>query len=105
MNSSNFAHAFLAIIFTVIIYLLFGNPWIGTAFAIGVFAGREHTHREFEISKPHLLWGHEALDFWRWSLDNKLDLIFPTIAAIATSILINSKYNTILTTTMVNFFK
>jgi hypothetical protein len=82
MNHTNFEHAFVALIFTLIGWVL-GSVEVGAAFTIGVFAGREHAQREYRIGDPSKLIGYEALDFWRWSLDAKLDLLFPVLTALA----------------------
>lgn len=81
MNHTNFEHAFIAMIFTLAGGFL-GNTWIGAAFAIGVFFGREHAQREYKIGDPSNLIGYEALDFWSWKLDAQLDLLFPAITAL-----------------------
>lgn len=82
MNKTHFEHLGIAIVFTLI-GAAFGYAWIGAAFAIGIFVGREHAQREYKIGNPSKLVGYEALDFWRWSLDAKLDLLFPVVAAIS----------------------
>ena len=77
MNRTNFEHLLVALILQVIPGLLFGNWIIGAVFASGIFLGREHAQREYVISNPELLVGYEALDFWRWDIDELLDLLFP----------------------------
>ena len=81
MNRTNCEHAVVAIVLTVSGYFL-GNVWIGAAFAIGVFGGREHAQREYKIGDPSKLVGYEALDFWHWKLDAQLDFLFPVITAL-----------------------
>lgn len=81
MNRTHAEHAVVAMIFTLV-WAFLGNAWIGAAFAIGVFAGREHAQREYKIGDPSKLVGYEALDFWRWKLDAQLDLLFPVVAAL-----------------------
>lgn len=83
MNRTNLEHAAYALIIQLIIGLLTQNWWAGMAFGSAFFIGREHAQREFEISRPHLLRGYEAFDVWRWSLDAKLDALFPIIATTA----------------------
>lgn len=56
--------------------------------AIGFFLGREHSQREFEISRPHLLHGYEAFDFWNWSRDAQLDLLCPSLAVIIVALVV-----------------
>ena len=81
MNRTNFEHAVIAMIFTLLGYFL-GSVEVGAAFAIGVFGGREHAQREYEIGDPSKLVGYEALDFWRWKLDAQLDLLFPVVTTL-----------------------
>lgn len=81
MNRTNFEHAFVAAVFTLIGYAL-GHVEVGAAFAIGVFGGREHAQREYKIGDPSKLVGYEALDFWRWSRDAQLDLLFPVVTTL-----------------------
>lgn len=80
MNKTNFEHLGIALVLQVVLGLLTGNWWIGAAFSIGIFCGREHAQREYKIGDPSKLVGYEALDFWSWSLDSKLDLLLPVIA-------------------------
>ncbi len=81
MNRTNFEHALVAAVFTLIGWLL-GSVEVGAAFAIGVFAGREHAQREYKIGDPSKLVGYEALDFWNWSTDALLDLVFPVVISL-----------------------
>lgn len=77
MNKTNFEHLFIALILQAIPGLLLGDWMIGAVFASGIFLGREHAQREYVIGNPAGLVGYEALDFWRWELDEILDLVFP----------------------------
>lgn len=88
MNRTNFEHAVYALIIQLIIGLLTNNWWAGMAAGSALFIGREHAQREFEISKPHLLKPWEGFDVWRWSLDAKLDALFPIIATTALAIMV-----------------
>lgn len=83
MNQTNVEHAVIAALLTAVIGFAFSNVLIGAALAIGIFIGREHAQREYKLGDPANLYGYEALDFWRWSLDAKLDLVFPVMAALA----------------------
>ncbi len=78
MNQTNFEHAGYALLMQLPFGLL-GYWWVGAAFAIGFFLGREHSQAE----KTYGVNEFRAFDFRRWSLDAKLDLAFPTIAVLA----------------------
>jgi hypothetical protein len=91
MNTSNFVHAGIAAILAILVYFLSGNWLAGACFGSAIFIGREHAQREYKIGDPSKLIGYEALDFWRWSLDAKLDLIMP-IAAVAFIYIIGVHY-------------
>ena len=88
MNQTNFEHLGIALAFQFILGYLTGNYWIGAAFAIGVFGGREHAQREYKIGDPSKLIGYEALDFWRWSLDSKLDLMLPVAGVFTVAFIV-----------------
>jgi len=87
MNQTNFTHAAIATALCLIVTGLSGNILAGALFAIGVFVGREHAQREYKLGDPSKLHGYEALDIWRWSLDAKLDLLFPVIAVSIVSVI------------------
>lgn len=86
MNNTNIEHALIAAVITAAIGLATGNYWIGAAFAIGIFSGREHAQREYKLGDPSKLIGYEALDFWCWKRDAQLDLLLPVIAAVSVAI-------------------
>lgn len=88
MNQTNFTHAGIAVALCLLVAGLSGNVLAGALFAIGVFVGREHAQREYKIGNPSKLNGYEALDIWRWSLDAKLDLLFPIIAVSFVSLIL-----------------
>lgn len=88
MNQTNIEHAVIAALITAVVGFLSGNYWIGAALAIGVFIGREHAQREYKIGDPSKLYGYEAFDFWRWSLDSKLDLIFPVVMSVVIALIL-----------------
>lgn len=48
MNSTNFEHAGYALLMQVGLWFVTGSWWIGAAFAIGFFLGREHSQRGTE---------------------------------------------------------
>ena len=82
MNQSNFEHAGYALLMQLP-FGLFGYWWIGAAFAIGFFLGREHSQRE-EIISPHNRDNpFPAFKIWEWEQDEQLDLLFPVIAVLS----------------------
>lgn len=80
MNRSNFEHAFYGLLMQVVVGITTGNWWAGAALASGFFLGREHSQRE-EIISPHNRDNpFPAFKMWEWTLDEKLDLLFPVVA-------------------------
>ncbi len=77
MNRTNFEHLFVGLVIQCLIWLVSGHWYTGALFVTGLFFGREHAQREYLIGNPINLVGYEALDFWRWDLDEVLDLAFP----------------------------
>lgn len=77
MNKTNFEHLVVALVIQIVCRVMFGDWIVGAVFASGIFLGREHAQREYVIGNPARLVGYEALDFWRWELDEILDLVFP----------------------------
>ena len=77
MNKTNFEHLFVGLVLQFFIWLLTGSWSVGAVFVTGLYFGREHAQREYLIGNPARLVGYEALDFWRWELDEILDLVFP----------------------------
>lgn len=91
MNQTNFEHAAIALILQAIVGLLTGDWLAGALLCVGVFLGREHAQREYAIKKPGVaLVGYEALDFWRWNIDEILDLVFPIVAVIAAYLIVRA---------------
>ena len=82
MNQSNLEHLCVALVIQAIVWLLTGDMWLGAALASGIYIGREHAQREYEIDDPIRLVGYEALDVWRWSKDAILDLVMPVVAVL-----------------------
>lgn len=85
MNESNFAHAALAACFQGVIALIvilcgfdaFTAEVCGGLFAVGFYFGREVAQAERKAGTPPWWSG---FDVRKWSLDAKLDLLFPVIA-------------------------
>lgn len=88
MNKSNFEHLIVALIIQAIVAMLTGDWWLGAAFASGIYIGREHAQREYEIGNPLNLVGYEALDFWRWCRDAQLDLLFPLTGVVLAGLIV-----------------
>jgi len=84
MNKTNILHALIAAAMMAP-FVLAGEAVAGAAFAIGWFVSREHAHRQVDIFRvtgvpvPK----QNPLDALRgWSLDAKLDALFPAAACL-----------------------
>lgn len=88
MNRTNFEHGIISAIATVVLFFLLGNLLVAFIAPVSFFLGREHAQREYKIGDPSKLYGYEAFDFWRWSLDAKLDLVFPVVFSGLLTVLI-----------------
>ena len=85
MNESNFAHAGLALLAQMMTALmatalgadLLSAVVMGGLFAVGFYFGREVAQAERKAGTPPWWSG---FDVRKWSLDAKLDLLFPVIA-------------------------
>ncbi|NYT61882.1 hypothetical protein H0A66_06045 [Alcaligenaceae bacterium] len=82
MNISNYEHLVYALVIQVALWLATRNWWLGAMLAIGLFIGREHAQREYQLGDTSKLGPWEAFDVWNWSLDAQLDIIFPAIAVV-----------------------
>ena len=84
MNESNFAHASLALLAQMMTALmatalgadLLSAVVMGGLFAVGFYFGREVAQAERKAGTPPWWSG---FDVRKWSLDAKLDLLFPVI--------------------------
>ena len=84
MNESNFAHAGLALMAQMMTALmatalgadLLSAVVMGGLFAVGFYFGREVAQAERKAGTPPWWSG---FDVRKWSLDAKLDLLFPVI--------------------------
>lgn len=84
MNESNFAHAGLALLaqmMTALVATALGADLLsavvmGGLFAVGFYFGREVAQAERKAGTPPWWSG---FDVRKWSLDAKLDLLFPVI--------------------------
>lgn len=84
MNESNFAHAGLALLSQMMTALmatalgadLLSAVVMGGLFAVGFYFGREVAQAERKAGTPPWWSGFDGR---KWSLDAKLDLLFPVI--------------------------
>ena len=84
MNESNFAHAGLALLAQMMTALmatalgadLLSAVVMGGLFAVGFYFGREVAQAERKAGTPPWWSG---FDVRKWSLDAKIDLLFPVI--------------------------
>lgn len=90
MNKSNIEHAIAGLALQAIIWLATGSLWLGFAFVTGLFLGREHAQFEFTLNGTPKRKRYEALAFWKWSTDAKLDLLIPTAAVFLVAALLNT---------------
>lgn len=82
-------HALVAVVLQALIFfvlLMFvdaASAWAGgTAFAIGVFVGREHAQAEELLCKQTPTRNKavlQALMFWRWKWASQMDLYVPAV--------------------------
>ncbi len=87
MNRTNFEHAGYALLMQAVIGLLTGDWWAGAAFGAAFFLGREHAQAQAEVDDYGLHGDFAAFKVWEWSLDAKLDLLFPVVAVIIVGVL------------------
>jgi hypothetical protein len=94
MNRTNFEHAIYALLMQLPFGLL-GHWWMGAAFAIGFFLGREHAQVQHEIQDATSYdeaYGIEgdfaAFKVWKWSLDAQLDLLLPVVAVVIVAVVL-----------------
>lgn len=86
MNMTHLEHLIIGLAIQLVFIVVFKilkqphGQWFGAFFVTALFLGREHAQREYKLGDPSQLIGHEALDFWNWSLDAQLDLLVPAVA-------------------------
>lgn len=82
VNRTNWEHAGYAVLMQVVVGLLTGNWLAGACFGFAFFLGREHA--QMQDKTGYAFKGtFQAFDLRKWSLDAKLDLLFPAIAVAA----------------------
>lgn len=79
MNQTNWEHAGYALLMQCAIGLLTGNWLAGACFGFAFFLGREHAQHQILLGY-NFKTTFQAFDIRKWSLDAKLDLIFPAVA-------------------------
>jgi len=84
MNQTNFEHAGFAVLMQLAIGLPTGNWWAGACFGIAFFLGREHAQAQKTYDMKGVF---KAFDVRDWSLDAKLDLLFPLVACLAVALI------------------
>ena len=75
MNITNIEHAGYALLMQLP-FGLFGYWWVGAVAGAFFFLGREHA----QAQRAYSLGEFAAFDMRKWSLDARLDLIFPVVA-------------------------
>lgn len=83
MNRTNFEHSIYALLMQFP-FALAGHWWVGAALGIGFFLGREHA----QIQELNGSGDFRAFDMRKWSLDARLDLVFPVVVTIAAGLLL-----------------
>ena len=89
MNSTSLYHVTLVMVCQIFFLIFCGIvcPAIGTILPIifgsllrvGFYLGREVAQNEAKLGTPPWWSGFQ---FWKWSLDSKLDLLFPIIVGM-----------------------
>lgn len=91
MNRSNFEHAGIALLLFAGLYLLTRDVLAAALAPVFLFVGREQAQRFRNLSDaqdPHAL--VRSLMFWQWTLDEKLDALFPIIACATAAYLMTT---------------
>lgn len=88
MNQTNFEHAGYALLMQLVIGLIFGDWFAGACFGIAFFLGREHAQVQHELGYSFKT-TFQAFDLRRWSLDARLDLLFPTVAVLVVFVIVS----------------
>ena len=76
MNRTNFEHAGYALLMQLGIWVISGSWLAGACFGIAFFLGREHAQFQNKYGANEFA----SFNFTKWSLDAKLDLLFPVVA-------------------------
>lgn len=79
MNQTNWEHAGYAVLMQVVVGFVTGNWLAGACFGFAFFLGREHAQYQILLGY-NFKTTFQAFDIRKWSLDAKLDLLFPAVA-------------------------
>ena len=92
---SSISHAALVVILQLLFLIICGYLFpsmsivmscsLGSLFGVGFYFGREITQHERKVGIPP--W-YNGFKIWEWSLDSKLDLLFPLIVGILMPIIL-----------------
>ena len=88
MNLTNLQHAFYGILM-LLPFAIVGYPEMGAAWSIAWFVSREHTQRQTDIrieTGVAIAAQNPLLGFRGWSLDSRLDAIFPAVACFIATV-------------------
>jgi len=85
MNKTHFEHAVFALLMQLP-FGLFGYWWVGAAFSVGFFVGREHAQAEERyikangVVRTNAKWPEfGALQPKLWNIDSVLDFVVPAV--------------------------
>ena len=79
------AHAGITILAGVIGLVVFGSLTSGLTLGVGFYLGREVAQHERKERGSNPLRGFYI---WNWSLDAKMDLLFPLISSVLIAVLV-----------------
>lgn len=83
------AHVGIALAMQAIVGFVSSNFWVGAAFAIGFYYGRERRDHEMKVEKSGgQLLAYQGWGPWEWSLDGQLDFWPPLAACLALALLV-----------------
>lgn len=89
MNQTHLEHAAVGVAMLLIMFALFRDQWIGAAFGIAFYLGREV--REFEriAARAGDVSFFAGAKMWKWSFDAWMDLLSPAAACLAAAYVIS----------------
>lgn len=89
MNRTHLEHVLIALVLQVVLALATDNWWLGAAFAIGFFLGREHTQAETKARKEGARYPEIAVLYSPryWTLDAVMDFVSPTVAVVVIALM------------------
>lgn len=81
VNQTNIEHAVAALMMQLIIGFTTGDWFAGACFGFAFFLGREHAQFQDTLGY-NFKTTFQAFDIRKWSLDARLDLLFPTVTVL-----------------------